>query len=556
MQSKLTEQDQTASDENFELISRWLKDCKEKHACAIFEATQPTWSPSRLVDVSGTVPRLVDTKSLHLKVPYLALSHCWGNGQATRTTIAKLEQFKIGIPQEHCPATFKDAFHITRRLGHRYIWIDSLCILQDSPKDWQAESGKMSDVYGHSTLNLIAAHARDGRDGCFSRRDVRSVRPCQVPNPFRPVSNESFIVYPMRMDKIYDEQVRNSPIYQRAWILQERLLSPRSVYFGKKQIFWACGEFEACEAFPSGANYVPTRPHNEISIDKKGVQQLLNPRVTMAQREAQGIAESWARIVKIYSSSHLTISSDKLVALSGIAERVQGHTGGEYLAGLWNSTQEAFLWSLLWFVDSHDKGRPRPPAYRAPSWTWMSVDGIIEMTTPDPAWRQRQAAIGAEVTFEPDWQVTLRIANTVKMSPYYQYGNVTGGMLVLRGSLKTAHLQKISEEDVFGYEFFDAELYGPRCLGRTDAPFDKLCSCHIDVPSGIEHSSVVTCLPIVEEKEQRDGRLTGLSRSHGLILHMAPNNSRQYMRIGHFATSLARDRKWLSDGEEQLVTIV
>jgi len=165
----------------------------------------------------------------------------------------------------------------------------------------------------------------------------------------------------MRMDKIYNEQVRNSPIYQRAWVLEERLLSPRSVYFGKEQIFWACGEFEACEAFPSGANYVPTRPHNEISIDKKGVQQLLNPRVTMAQGEAQGIAESWARIVKMYSSSNLTYSLDKLVALSGIAERVQGHIGGEYLAGLWNSTPEAFLWSLLWFVDSHDKGRPRPP---------------------------------------------------------------------------------------------------------------------------------------------------------------------------------------------------
>lgn len=177
------------------------------------------------------------------------------------------------------------------------------------------------------------------------------------------------------------------------------------------------------------------------------------------------------------------------------------------------------------------------------------------MSTPDPAWRQRQAAIGAEITFEPDWQVTLGIVNTVK-TPYNQYGNVMGGMLVLRGSLKTAHLQKISEEDVFGYKFFDAQLYGPRYPGGTDAPFDRLCSCHIDVPSGIEHSSVVTCLPIVEEKEQRDGRLTGLSRSHGLILHMAPNNSRQYMRIGHFATSLARDRNWLSDGEEQLVTII
>ena len=117
-------------------------------------------------------------------------------------------------------------------------------------------------------------------------------------------------------------------------MLQERLLSPRSVYFGKKQIFWACGELEACEAFPSGANYVPTGPHNDVSMDKKGVQRLLNPRVKLAQGEAPGMAESWARIVKMYSSSHLTHSTDKLVALSGIAEPVQRYIGGEYLAGL------------------------------------------------------------------------------------------------------------------------------------------------------------------------------------------------------------------------------
>ena len=167
------------------------------------------------------------------------------------------------------------------------------------------------------------------------------------------------------------------------------------------------------------------------------------------------------------------------------------------------------------------------------------------MSTPDPTWRQRQAALGPDVTFELDWQVTL-ISTNVVLQSCNPYGSVTDGMLMLRGCFKTAHLQKISEEDVFGCEFFDAELYGLRCPGRIDAPFDRLCSCHIDVPSGIEDNSIVTCLPIIEEKERRDGRLTGLSRSHGLILCMIPNDSRQYRRIGHFATSLANDRKWLS----------
>ena len=94
-----------------------------------------------------------------------------------------------------------------------------------------------------------------------------------------------------------------------------------------------------------------------------------------------------------------------------------------------------------------------------------NVVGTIELTTPDPAWRQRQAAVGAEVSFEPVWQVQLLSTST--QTPDNPYGRVTGGMLVVRGSLKMAHLRLISEKDVFGYEFFDAELFGPRCPGQT-----------------------------------------------------------------------------------------
>ena len=285
MQSKLSDQNNTATEEIYELIKRWLKTCADHHPCSQSHSSAPSWMPTRLVDVGlddATPARVVASRELASKAEYLALSHCWGGLRPPMTRMATIGIFKVAIPQEYLPATFLDAFDATRRLGFRYIWVDSLCIVQDDQNDWKTESVLMSDVYGLSTLNLIAAHAQNGAEGCFSKRDVFSERPCRIPNPFRPASNDHFIVYPSRMDKIYDQQVRNSPVYKRAWILQERLLSPRSLYFGKDQIFWACGEMEACEAFPSGANYVPTRPLNITSIDKQGVQQLLNPRITLS----------------------------------------------------------------------------------------------------------------------------------------------------------------------------------------------------------------------------------------------------------------------------------
>lgn len=95
----------------------------------------------------------------------------------------------------------------------------------------------MSEVYGHSQLNLIAAHAKDGRDGCFHDRNILTVRPCKIPNPFNLSSDDYFLVYPLCVENIFDKEVCSSPAYKRAWILQERLLAARTLYFGRNQLF-------------------------------------------------------------------------------------------------------------------------------------------------------------------------------------------------------------------------------------------------------------------------------------------------------------------------------
>jgi Heterokaryon incompatibility protein (HET) len=556
MQRSPWNQGLTNSEENFELIRSWLNDCTKKHDCSAWSLGGNRGrgrNPSRLVDVHDVAsPCLVETADLDEAVQYLTLSHCWGSWRHATMKMADLENFKREIPEHVLQSTtFQQAFDITRRLEARYIWIDSLCIAQDDAADWSRESAHMSEVYGHSLLNLVAAHARDGRDGCFARRDILTVRPSKIPNPFNSSSNDYFLVYPIRMDKIYEEQVLASPIYKRAWILQERLLSARSVYFGKNQLVWTCGALEACEAFPNGANYISTLPHNRIPMDKQGVGLLLNQGVTSEANKLQRLAEAWARVVKMYTSASLTRSSDKLVALQGIAARAQEHFGGRYLAGLWQRNDDDMLWSLLWFVESGDKNRQAPEKYRAPSWSWANVDGRIEMSTPDPWWRQKIFNQQLTMTFAPVLPADVKILNvyTQLAEPALApYGSVTGGELLLRGRLFQARVSIIAEDNIFAYQFFDAELYA---LGRGEE--DPFCSCHLDVPARSVSGDIVTCLPLITEKERKKGGFTGSSRVHGLILEKCDG---YYRRIGHFTTPTARRFEWMREPDLEAVKIL
>jgi hypothetical protein len=581
MQENLRDQKTTASNENFGLISRWLFSCRNSHDCRSWsKRNNPTgdWKPTRLVKVgavgSGTTTcRLVETKELAEPVQYLTLSHCWGTWRHSTMTMENIQTFKDMIPPALLTSkTFQDAFEVTRRLGFKYIWIDSLCIVQSNHEDWSRESARMSEVYGHAQLNLIAAHARDGRDGCFHDRNVLTARPCKIPSPFNHASDDYFLVYPMRIDKVFEEEVRSSPIYKRAWILQERLLAPRTLYFGRNQLFWACGELEACEMFPKGAYNGSTRPHNQSSVDKQGLQLLLNRTLTAMHNKPQQISESWARIVKMYTGANLTKASDKLIALQGIAARAREHIVGEYLAGMWYTSEDDLLWSLLWFVESSDKERKRLFNYRAPSWSWVSVSGQIEMSTSDPTWRHKISRPTLNVSFErvrPS-KVSIDQVKTEKADPSSApYGAVTNGKLVVRGSLKKARMRWIDKEDAFAYQFFDGELHGK----KNDHDTRSLGYCHIDVPAeplGVSQDLEgvafydVACLPLIKEKEKKQGSFTGSFRVHGLVLRNAlykgdkPGSLRpEYQRIGQFTSVTRRTFDWLEESSDQdIVTII
>ncbi|KLU87477.1 hypothetical protein MAPG_06477 [Magnaporthiopsis poae ATCC 64411] len=169
----------TDSEEAFELIDQWVEECttdREQHDSCPDAA--PVQLPKRLVDVGADgelTIRLVEFSDSQTG-RYICLSHCWGRAQIITTTISTMRARMEGIAESQLSRTFREAIAATRRLGVRYIWIDSLCIIQDSALDWQVESAKMAAIYGNAWLTLAAVRSRDGNGGLFARTPDFEVR--------------------------------------------------------------------------------------------------------------------------------------------------------------------------------------------------------------------------------------------------------------------------------------------------------------------------------------------------------------------------------------------
>jgi hypothetical protein len=146
----------------------WIATCLSDHK-AMCSIDQPTTLPTRVLRIDG--PEKV---ALHISggeyASYVCLSHCWGDKTISllRTTTATLEQFQSGIPWEVLPKTFREAIHVTQQLGLQYLWIDSLCIIQDSEEDWRHEGSMMADIYELAHVTLAATKPPNADSGLFS----------------------------------------------------------------------------------------------------------------------------------------------------------------------------------------------------------------------------------------------------------------------------------------------------------------------------------------------------------------------------------------------------
>jgi hypothetical protein len=233
----------------FSLAQNWLKDCDKSHEDC--QARENHRIPTRLIDVGNLqtpVLRLVETKHESILSPhYIALSHPWGNTDAYEpfVTLRKddseagrdLPRFTKSIPYDELPNTFKHAVYCTRNLNIRYLWIDSICIIQGMDGDFAHEAQTMEDVYSGAYCVVAASRASDQRDGFLGARPRRNFVTFQPENPF----------YVCQVIDRFNEDVIEGPLNQRGWVLQERALARRTIYFTKNQTYFECGEGVRCE---------------------------------------------------------------------------------------------------------------------------------------------------------------------------------------------------------------------------------------------------------------------------------------------------------------------
>ncbi|ETS86900.1 hypothetical protein PFICI_00728 [Pestalotiopsis fici W106-1] len=345
--------------ELFDQANKWLLECCADHDCC--NTLAETYLPTRLVSLVGGQPRLIITKDMgqpSSQLRYATLSYCWGERAFIQLRTDNIEAFKKGIPTADIPKTFQAAFEIASRLAIDFIWIDSLCIVQNDESDWEKEAEKMQQVYSSSYVTISASSATDVHQGCF-------LTPALFCDGF---SNKVAIngrQERMQFDNydFYKRSVLGAHLMTRAWAIQEKVLPPRTIHFGDRGVLWECRK-----------GFAPLCLQENIRSDIASL-------VCDADMTKPFF---WLKVVMAYSAANLTYRRDKLRALAGIARAVFNQTGDEYLSGIWRKDIELHLcWRVAGPRVTHHRANHQDRDWIAPSWSWASIDGGVEYNDAD-----------------------------------------------------------------------------------------------------------------------------------------------------------------------------
>jgi hypothetical protein len=422
----------TAAESSFTQANTWIQECLANHK--LCGNDEPSALPTRILalgeaDAEGNGElevRLIES-SPGQTGRYISLSHSWGGEHPLTTTTATLDQHKAGIPLGSLPATFRDACHIARRLGIRYLWIDSLCIIQDSTADWELEASRMASIYRNSWLTVYATASSSPSSGIYRskqavwitaddpedetldilfpqaaklRQDLRlSLRFTPIHPDFSPYADPA-------------KQKASLPLLARAWGYQERLLAPRVLHFGPHEVFWECMQSLDCDCGGIKGEAAAQPEHMGVYASRDTTGQLppkvshyaalhvgtnKKSKIGNEAKSRKKLLARWQEMVEEYTNRMLTFSADRLPAFSGVAAEMVDALGMGYRAGQWEeSLPEALLYER---TNANDVARLAIDDVRpAPSWSWASPDTPVRFLIPlagPPQWAN--AVVHAEM---------------------------------------------------------------------------------------------------------------------------------------------------------------
>ncbi|KAH0558525.1 hypothetical protein GP486_004819 [Trichoglossum hirsutum] len=545
----------------FCLARRWINACVDDHEqCS---SQNPNFTPTRLIDVGeiGDDLLLYLHETPEVGVNYTAMSYCWGGNQPVKTIKSTFKENCRKIEFSSLPKTLQDAVTCTRNLEYRYLWVDSLCIIQDDPDDVAREIATMPSVFGEASVTICAASATDCKQGFLQNWQHSSTDDTyRWTLPFRsPQGKKGTILlsYNRGQNGYSINAIPKDHICTRAWTLQETLLARRMLVFRERDVRWTCRGIDHLDEwcmplFENAAQDYDIRNYHPAGELKSPFTDRLISR--------DGILYEFIALVTLYTSRKLSLYEDRLTAISAVAKTYSGTIQARYLAGLWDyNLVTQLLWQrgedyegLLkegeetppnWSQKRYDyyvkRARPRArfATFVAPSWSWASCPESLDYRDPED-YSAHASAIIIECEVEPLYSSA-------------PFGAVKSGYLKIKGRLlrTTLRCSSMTEVGVYTYSIWE---------GADNMPGGQLIHDAFE-PDWLPNSIVdAWCLEIVPEVD--DIEFSPL----GLILQSAGEG---FKIIGSFryprwwknregVPQKAPKRPWPWEPEPRTVTII
>ncbi|KAL9105301.1 MAG: hypothetical protein Q9227_009496 [Pyrenula ochraceoflavens] len=489
-----------SSEQGFGRVRKWLSTCQQSHQemCAMASEGVKSLLPSLVVDVSDPEKLRIYKSAHEERGDYCALSYCWGGPQTFQTTSATYADRLDGFFVTDLPRTLQDAVKLTRELGIRYLWVDSICIIQDSEDHRTEQLSQMGDIYMNATLTICAARCFKADDSFLenSADPVTGVHQSLV--FFNILQAETIEGSPGSSAKALVKSVGNlwlmeadpgflkDPISHRGWCLQESILSPRVVYYDRLRPIWRCNGCVEVDGGPEvergilpqyqrklNSAILESR-RRELSINLQGeASKDISYNQDMDRTTIlKDIHRCWQRTLEEYTMRELSFDHDKFRAIGGIATEIAKLTGDHYMAGLWRRT---CLHDLMW-TTKKDEWLHRPRKRRAPTWSWASTNCPIryDAVTDDaiPVAAVLQCNVSRPESARSEELTPLTLPNVP------EYGQAE---LVIRGPLK-----KLSRNHAKSLIHHSHAAPGPDTVDRL--PLDQNIFGHMHQTSGSSSS--------------------------------------------------------------------